>query len=676
MTKFNIFHSKELTVKKHRFVLLFLFFALYLFPQVAHAESDVDRVIIVSIDSMNNDFLFNRYENPNFVHTPNMGTIVKNGATFTDAEAVMPTKTQVNHITMVSGSYTEKIGVPGNYVYDVNKTGFFFFEKYVYPWKKPGMIKAETIFQAMERENPDYTSAVVAGKNFVGRPIWADIQVAPGYVTKTAERLGVRKFPEVLFFDAPDEWTMDNVLLVLEEADPDIMLVNLAFLDPAQHIFSHGSMESWAALSWADHQLGRLLKYLTESGKLSGTLIVLTADHGQSNKWESVNIGRVLRENGMRAEVVADGSFGNIFLKDDGDLKRAVGVLKGIEGIDGIWYGEGLNEIRIKTPYTGDIAISLRPPYEVYSRFKEPFIGVHGGLQQRFVPLVFFGPNIKRGVIMEKASLTDIIPTICEITGYPLPKDSQGWVLPVVDRSMRSSPEITYQLDDYSYYTVSYVSLIPFLLSLLILVPAFIVYRGYGHPWVDITSDTVSQIVPYLLLATSVVLAMTSSFFSYIVNLYSIPGIQPDSYIVSMNYSVLGSFIVSMNVSLIIIWFTPLGIQVLLQKARGRRIQIRTIPLTIVILTISQLMYASIHMLFHVPYTIAFHMFILFFFGGLGITYLFRISLIRKYVHVNRRNIILWTAVSGVLNGIFWFYLQMFMLFPNYLYEMGIVFII
>jgi hypothetical protein len=129
-----------------------------------------------------------------------------------------------------------------------------------------------------------------------------------------------------------------------------------------------------------------------------------------------------------------------------------------------------------------------------------------------------------------------------------------------------------------------------------------------------------------------------------------------------------------MNMSLVIIWFAPLGVQVLLQKARRKRI--RTIPMTIVILTISQLIYASIHMLFHVPYTIAFHMFMLFFFGGLGVTYLFRISLIRRYVEVNRRNIILWTAISGVLNGVFWFYLQMLMLFPNYLYEIGIVSII
>ena len=449
-------------------ILFTIMFMLICITRNACGESDIERIIIISVDSMNNDFLFNKYDNPNFQFTPNMGFLVENGAAFTDAEAVMPTKTQVNHITMVSGSYAEKIGIPGNYVYDKNKTGLFFFEKYIHPWRNPEMIKADTIFKAMERENPDYVSAVVAGKNYVGVPIWADIQVAPGYLSKSAEKLGVKKFPEVQFFDAPDEWTMDNVLLVLEKADPAIMLVNLAFLDPAQHIFGHDSMQAWAALSWADHQVGRLLEYLIEAGKLDNTLIVLTADHGQSDMWETINVGKLIRANGVRAEVVADGPFAHIFLKDQKDLEKALKVLENVEAVDGIWYGESLDDIRIRTPYTGDIVISLRPPYEAVSRFKEPFIGVHGGLQQRFVPLVFFGPNVKRGVLMEKASLTDIVPTICAITGLPLPGDSQGSVLPIIDFEQKNAPEISYKLDFYHRFTISYITLIPFLLSILV----------------------------------------------------------------------------------------------------------------------------------------------------------------------------------------------------------------
>jgi len=97
-----------------------------------------------------------------------------------------------------------------------------------------------------------------------------------------------------------------------------------------------------------------------------------------------------------------------------------------------------------------------------------------------------------------------------------------------------------------------------------------------------------------------------------------------------MNYNILGSYIVSMSISLIIIWFAPLLIQITLQKIRKRKIRIRTIPLSIIILTIFQLTYTSIHILIYIPYTIAFHIFIMFFFCGLGISYFFRIYLIKK----------------------------------------------
>jgi len=81
-------------------------------------------------------------------------------------------------------------------------------------------------------------------------------------------------------------------------------------------------------------------------------------------------------------------------------------------------------------------------------------------------------------------------------------------------------------------------------------------------------------------------------------------------------------------------------------------------------------------MLIHIPYDITFHVYFALFFGGLGVSYLFRVIMINRYIEANRRGIIIWTAISGVMNGFFWFYLLMFIMFPNYLYEMGIAAII
>jgi predicted AlkP superfamily pyrophosphatase or phosphodiesterase len=655
-----------------RIFLIVLLTASSLPTPTASAESDVERVIIISVDSMNNILLFNEYNNPDFALTPNMGALVRNGTAFTRAEAVMPTKTQINHVTIVSGAYADSIGIIGNYVYDVTKKGPAFFQKYDYPWKKPELIKADTIFKAMEREDPDLTSAVVAGKNFVGAPIWADIQVAPAYTSDWAEELGIMKFPEIMLWDSPDEWVMDNTLLVLEEADPDVMLVNLGFLDPVQHSFGHGSMESWAALAWADYQVGRLLQYLTESGKIDSTLLVVTADHGQSNEWKRVPLGRILKSEGISANVVADGSFATIFLRNNEDLQRAVGVIEGLGYADGIWYEEGLDDVRIRTPYTGDIAVSFHPPYEIFSNVRPPFLGIHGGLQQRFVPIVFFGPNVRRGVIIESASLTDIAPTVCEIAGLPLPSDSEGVVLPVIDRSQREAPDVQYKMVEYTTYSMSYIPVIFFFLALVTLVPALILRKDFGFSVLEISSADLPNLVPFLLMTVSVIFAIGSSFYSYIVNLYAIPGIQPDAFLVAMDFGILGSFLISVSLSLIILWYAPLGIRIMLQKLRRRRWRIRAMPYSLLIICAAQLMFTGINLLIKIPYNIAFHVFVLFFFGGLALSYIHRAIVIHRYVEARRRLAMTLTILSGLVVLIFWFYLTMFMLFPNYLYELGI----
>jgi predicted AlkP superfamily pyrophosphatase or phosphodiesterase len=104
-------------------------------------------VIIISVDSMNNDFIFNKIENPDFSITPNIGSLVKNGAAFTMAEAVMPTKTQVNHVTIVSGSYADNIGIVGNYVFDPSKNSKAYMGNIDFPWKNPSLLKVDTIWR-------------------------------------------------------------------------------------------------------------------------------------------------------------------------------------------------------------------------------------------------------------------------------------------------------------------------------------------------------------------------------------------------------------------------------------------------------------------------------------------------------------------------------------------------
>jgi len=394
----------------------------------------IERVIIISVDSMNSDYLFNPQLNPNFTYTPNMGQLVRNGASFPNARGVLPSLTQVNHLSMISGYLPNKFGFPGNHI--------FFKENgtYLRPWRHPELIKSDTLFKAMEKEDPNYTTAVVAGKDFVGCTIWADIQVGPSCVNEGARRLGISEFPEFGIHDAPDSWVADNALKILKEVDPDAMLIHFGFLDQIQHYHGFSSTEALSQLSWADQQIGRLLEYLVESSKLNTTLIVLIADHGQTNRWKDAPLRRVLEERGIKATFYTDGSMAHIYLRDRGQLEEAVEALEESGMFDGIWVGDELKEIGLNTPYSGDIFVSLRPPYRapvyvgplVFSYGKP---GTHGGLAETFIPLVFFGPHVKEGVFHLNASLLDVVPTISNLTGYPAPLDLDGKVLSIYDES-------------------------------------------------------------------------------------------------------------------------------------------------------------------------------------------------------------------------------------------------
>jgi hypothetical protein len=101
-------------------------------------------------------------------------------------------------------------------------------------------------------------------------------------------------------------------------------------------------------------------------------------------------------------------------------------------------------------------------------------------------------------------------------------------------------------------------------------------------------------------------------------------------------------------------------------------LNLKTIPFATFFLLISQIIFAAVNLLVKIPYNIAFHVFMTFFFGGLGLSYVYRIFMVNKYIENRKRMVISAILISGVLVAIVWFYIMMFLLFPDYLYEYGI----
>jgi hypothetical protein len=511
-------------------------------------EDSIDRVVIIVIDSMNSDYIFNNHQNQNFMLTPNIGELVKNGVAFANATASLPAMTQTSHLTIVSGAYTEKFGIPGNVVIK-NPLGGWGGVTVVQPWEHPEMITGDTIFKAMERANPEYTSAIVAGKNYVGVPIWADYQVAPSKLSDSVkeELPNIYTFPSKLYSDSNDSVVMDFVLEVLKKKDPDVMLVNLGWVDETQHNFCFGSKESLAAVHWADNQVGRLVEYLKSSGKLDNTLLVLTADHGQSNVFKPFDFHAFLSERGIDCMVIPELTSGHVFLRNREDMDRAVAALWETGIVDGVWGGDDRNEIHIVTPYTGDIYFSVIPPYyNAIPKAMTPFFvfgpdgqkGTHAGLSETSVPLVFFGPKVDRGVLHQGgAKLVDIVPTIVDLTGLPLPDDAQGTVLPVRNDTYTEAPQISYFLEEAKAQRVGYFPVFLFVIGLGLVV-AFVLTLGFrfrsvkGSALAFLEMPLRTQVALAILSLLAVFLIVAATNFLDVQTIYSVvPGVHPDSLI-------------------------------------------------------------------------------------------------------------------------------------------------
>jgi hypothetical protein len=248
--------------------------------------------------------------------------------------------------------------------------------------------------------------------------------------------------------------------------------------------------------------------------------------------------------------VIPELTSGHVFLRDQGDMDRAVAALWETGVVDGVWGGDDRNKIHIVTPYTGDIYFSVRPPYyNAIPKAMAPFFvfgpdgqkGTHAGLSETSVPLVFFGPKVDRGVLHQGgACLTDIVPTIVDLTGLPLPNDSQGTVLPVRNDLYTEAPQIPYSLEETKAQRVGYFPVFLFVIGLGLLVALvltmgfrFLPFKGIkGSALAFLEMPLRTRLALALLSLLSVFLTVVSTTFLDVQTIYSdVPGIPPDSLI-------------------------------------------------------------------------------------------------------------------------------------------------
>ncbi|MBB6695759.1 alkaline phosphatase family protein [Cohnella xylanilytica] len=204
-------------------------------PRVGEAVSR--KVYVLVVDGMRKE----RFEQAN---APFLKKLRAEGTEFTSMETVYPARTVVCFSSMFTGAYPREHGIKSNFVYRLG-------------------VRTETIFDSLRK----------VGKT--GRLLG---------IAHLIDSMGddVDAITAVMRHDRADAETVEMAKRIVEERNPDLMVVQLIGTDQIGHsrgVFYDDYIEK---IEEADRLLENFVGWLSERGLLEEATMIVCADHGQA----------------------------------------------------------------------------------------------------------------------------------------------------------------------------------------------------------------------------------------------------------------------------------------------------------------------------------------------------------------------------------------------------------
>jgi phosphonoacetate hydrolase len=331
-------------------------------------------------------------------HMPWMKGVRERG-TYLVADCVIPSFTNPNNLSIVTGAPPSVHGICGNYFYDSHAGVEVMMNV-------PKYLRAETILARFAGEGA--TVAGVTAKDKLRRLLGHEMK-GTCFSAETAE-------PEVLelvgmprpsvYSAALSEFVFAAGVKLLATARPDITY--LSTTDYVQHKHAPGPAAANDFYRMLDGYLGRL--------DVAGAVVALTADHGMNAKTDAAGRPNVIYLQDLldgwlgagRARVIlpitdpyvvhhgALGSFATVYLPEGVRVDEIVGRLAALSGMELVVDGAaGSRRFELPPDRMGDvIVIAARDTVLGTSAARHDLSGLdaplrsHGGLSEQRVPIV------------------------------------------------------------------------------------------------------------------------------------------------------------------------------------------------------------------------------------------------------------------------------------------------
>jgi predicted AlkP superfamily pyrophosphatase or phosphodiesterase len=234
-----------------------LFACLLTLPSFIIAAPRTEHVFVISFDG-GNPSIIEKAQMPNFKR------LAAEGAHTFVANTIIPSKTLPSHTSMLTGVDISKHGIDWNDYFPLR-----------------GFVKVPTIFELAKTTTPSTTTALFCGK-IKFRHLWKagalDVFDCGGvYDEKPIPATEEKKL-------VPAQQVVARAVPYILEKKPNLCFIHLPDADSAGHKSGWGSPEQLEAFKVCDQALGQVLAAIENAGLTAQSTLILTADHGGSEK--------------------------------------------------------------------------------------------------------------------------------------------------------------------------------------------------------------------------------------------------------------------------------------------------------------------------------------------------------------------------------------------------------
>ena len=367
-------------------------------------------VVVVCIDGSAPDYILQGLKHDIL---PNIKMFMETGFN-AGADGVLPSFTNPNNLSILTGSPPSVHGISGNFFLDP-KTGAEVM------MNDPALLRSDTLLAEFSRKGAKV--AVITAKDKLLKLLSHGLGGGIRFSSEKADRCtltenGIAGVLDYVGMPLPDVYSSDLSLFVLragirvlEQESPNLMYLSLT--DYIQHKYAPGTEEANSFYHSLDQAFGQLAN--------AGALVALTADHGMNDKTNPDGSPKVIylqelldHEYGLgRTKVICPitdpyvvhhgslGSFVTVFCFSQAKLTSIIPFIASLPGVEGVFDREtACKEFELPPDRIGDIIVigdavtvigSSRTNHDL-SGLKDAPLRSHGGLAEQRVPFIISRP--------------------------------------------------------------------------------------------------------------------------------------------------------------------------------------------------------------------------------------------------------------------------------------------